>query len=1163
MAFLLSEGAEPIPGYRLIRRLGTGGYGEVWQTTAPGGLTKAIKVIFGHMRDARAEQELRALSRIKEVRHPFLLSLERYEIIEDQLFIVTEVADGSLMDRFEECRRLGLSGIPREELQAYMRDTADALDYMNEHYGLQHLDIKPQNLLLVAGRIKIADFGLVKDMHGTSATATGGVTPLYASPEAFDGKISRFSDQYSLAIVYQEMLTGLRPFPGRTTLQLAAQHMNSPPLLDPLPVADRPVIGRALAKVPDQRFPTCREMVTQLLKAAVDTPAPPAALGKPGTNGSRRADAPPAHFPDGDDPDDARLLVMDTLIAAEMPRLTPPSRPRPKPKVRPPVVPPQQFAGTVRLRPTLFVGVGGLAGSALRGLRQRLHRQFGDLEQVPIFRLLHIDTDRAGLWPPESASAGAMLTPDETLLTPLRRPDHYRAHSKELMRWLDRRWLYGIPRSLLTGGLRPFGRLALIDNMGEVLERLRDALALISSEEAQVASAAATGLALREQAPRVFLVASISGGTGSGMALDLAYAIRQVLAEQQLPAKGLCGLLLHATSDDPTKRDLGRVNAYAALAELNHYSRPGTFYPGDPRRGLKPAPPGTQAFEEIYLVHLGDQLGDAEAKAGTDALAEYLYLDAATEAGAILDQYRSSTHATPQDADDATLLRTFGLDRLHFPKQALIERAASLLCRELVNRWQRSDAPRPDASVKDEALGQAATLDLEAAALANRVYSALQLHWAADPEEHLQGAVSRWLAAATPVKQAPADSAAHVVQHIEQELGSGAGQGQTRPPTLTPLETTLHKLAGAQGGQRGAEARDWLIKLVNDPGRRLVAAEQAARALVEHVGQAIDNTRAHLAECQAERLALRKRLLAGEPVGKPTSARLLGIGQRKRVGGAAEQKFLEYCWLRLCELVLDATLEALRAASRPLGEFAQELSLVREKASHFGDRFGPDLATSSTSRPADTARPGVTTLVPYGAADVHQAAEELLHHLGTEAGGPRSVDEPFEKEIFRPRGGLWAVLSDPDSADGLAADLQKHARRLVGDAVKGIDAAKLFLETYSDPATLQNEVRAHVRAATPHVLTPEAWKQLIVAAPPGPAGERLRGTVSALESEQTATFFPSDVDVVIGCEAARLPLPQVASALIEGESTYADLSRKVLTRIDVNWPTLPVQPLDE
>ena len=156
------------------------------------------------------------MSRMKEVRHPFLLSLERIEIADDQVFIVTELADNSLMDLYLACKKAGKAGIPRDQLLAYLRDGADALDYMNDHYGLQHLDIKPQNLLLVGGRIKIADFGLVKDLQGTSATATGGVTPVYASPEAFDGRVSRFSDQYSLAIVYQEMLTGVRPFPGKS-----------------------------------------------------------------------------------------------------------------------------------------------------------------------------------------------------------------------------------------------------------------------------------------------------------------------------------------------------------------------------------------------------------------------------------------------------------------------------------------------------------------------------------------------------------------------------------------------------------------------------------------------------------------------------------------------------------------------------------------------------------------------------------------------------------------------------------------------------------------------------------------------------------------------------------------------------------------------------------
>ena len=95
-----------------------------------------------------------------------------------------------------------------------MDEAAEALDLMNNQYQLQHLDIKPQNLFLVYQHVKVADFGLVKDLEGMQASVTGGVTPVYAAPETFDGWVSRFSDQYSLAICYQELLTGQRPFSG-------------------------------------------------------------------------------------------------------------------------------------------------------------------------------------------------------------------------------------------------------------------------------------------------------------------------------------------------------------------------------------------------------------------------------------------------------------------------------------------------------------------------------------------------------------------------------------------------------------------------------------------------------------------------------------------------------------------------------------------------------------------------------------------------------------------------------------------------------------------------------------------------------------------------------------------------------------------------------------
>src|SRR5438128_9831623 len=144
---------------------------------------------------------------------------------------------------------------------------------MNDQFQLQHLDIKPQNLFLVFNHVKVADFGLVKDL-GTkaAATITGGVTPVYAAPETFDGWLSRFSDQYSLAIVYQELLTGLRPFGGATMRQLVLQHLQGDPDLAPLPAADQPIVGRALSKDPDRRYPNCVAFIQQLMAAAAPPP---------------------------------------------------------------------------------------------------------------------------------------------------------------------------------------------------------------------------------------------------------------------------------------------------------------------------------------------------------------------------------------------------------------------------------------------------------------------------------------------------------------------------------------------------------------------------------------------------------------------------------------------------------------------------------------------------------------------------------------------------------------------------------------------------------------------------------------------------------------------------------------------------------------------------
>ena len=272
--------------------------------------------------------------------------------------------------------------------------------------------------------------------------------------------------------------------------QLAAQHLHSRPQLDRLPVADRAAIARALSKDPQQRFPSCREMV-EALRETSPLSAPPAKLGvppaKPVPPGPRR----PAVEAGTRRRRPCRWFSRYRWGAPPPAESAPPAEAAAVRDLPPLAIDPAE----IEFRPTVIVGLGGLAASVLKLLRRRLADRFPDENALPALQLLVFDTDPRTLSAVAGEDPQAGLDENSAILLPLRQPADYRADSQRHLQWLSRRWIYNIPRSLQTQGFRPLGRLAFVDHCQRVRERIVRAVKAACDPVGLAASAMAAGMA--------------------------------------------------------------------------------------------------------------------------------------------------------------------------------------------------------------------------------------------------------------------------------------------------------------------------------------------------------------------------------------------------------------------------------------------------------------------------------------------------------------------------------------------------------------------------------------------------------------------------------------------------------------------------------------------
>jgi eukaryotic-like serine/threonine-protein kinase len=274
----LKESLGPRGRYRLVRRIASGGMGEVWEAEDTLlGRRVALKVLAEELATdppavRRFRREARATARLS---HPHVTRV--YDFVQDDAapFLVLELMDGQTL-----AARLHAAGpLPPREAARVAAEIADSLDAAHRA-GIVHRDVKPSNVMLTAaGEVKVMDFGIAAAWEDHSTTSGRLVaTAAYVAPERVAGRpATPAADVYSLGAVLYELLTGRPPFTGDSALEITRAHLDAEPtpvreLAPWVPPEIAAVCEAALAKEPHKR-PAPAGVLANRLRALAAAPA--------------------------------------------------------------------------------------------------------------------------------------------------------------------------------------------------------------------------------------------------------------------------------------------------------------------------------------------------------------------------------------------------------------------------------------------------------------------------------------------------------------------------------------------------------------------------------------------------------------------------------------------------------------------------------------------------------------------------------------------------------------------------------------------------------------------------------------------------------------------------------------------------------------------------
>ena len=263
---------QQLGSYRLLHLLGQEGFAHVYLGEHTHLHTRAaVKVLHEQMETQALEHFLKEAQIIATLKHPHILRVLDFGMDGSTPFLVMEYAPGGTLRK----KHPHGSIVPLSTIVRYVKQVTEALQFAHDQQ-LVHRDVKPENMLVEAqGSIVLGDFGIAAPVYDTqmSHPQEVGGTPYYMAPEQCRGKAREASDQYALGVVVYEWLCGVLPFYGAIAIEIAMHHLMDPPPSLQQKVASIPaqvehVVLKALAKDPQERFPSVQEFAQALEQAS-------------------------------------------------------------------------------------------------------------------------------------------------------------------------------------------------------------------------------------------------------------------------------------------------------------------------------------------------------------------------------------------------------------------------------------------------------------------------------------------------------------------------------------------------------------------------------------------------------------------------------------------------------------------------------------------------------------------------------------------------------------------------------------------------------------------------------------------------------------------------------------------------------------------------------